>query len=186
MHPTGVAYAAWVLASAPSKVPFYVAGGLLAGWAVVLAAIGLSRPDFPESRGRARLVMLASATLVAATMTAAIVTAGTETAEAPARATPGAGAASTLQLAADPTGKLAYDKKSATVTAGRISIDFTNRSPVPHNVTIAKGGNVVFGTRTIQGKTATAAGNLTAGTYVFYCSVDAHRQGGMQGTLTVR
>jgi plastocyanin len=185
MHPLGVA-SAWVLASAPSKVPFYVAAGLLAGWAVVLSALGLSHADFPGSTGRARLVMMTSVALVAATMTTAVVTAGTETAEAPARATPGAGAASTLQVAADPSGQLAYDKKSLTATAGRITIDFANRSPVPHNVTIAKGGKVVFDTKTIKGATAKAAGTLTAGKYVFYCSVDAHRQAGMQGTLIVR
>ena len=78
MHPTGVASAAWVFASAPSKVPFYVAGGLLAGWAVLLSATGLRHPDFPESAGRARLVMLTSALLVAATATAAVLTAGEE------------------------------------------------------------------------------------------------------------
>jgi plastocyanin len=186
MHPPGVASAAWVLASAPSKVPFYVAAGLLAGWAVVLAALGLSHADFPGSTGRARVVMLTSVVLVAATMTAAVATAGKESAEAPARATPSTGAASTVQLAADPTGQLAYDKKSLTATAGRITIDFTNRSPVPHNVTIAKGTKVVVGTKTINGTTTKVAGTLTAGKYVFYCSVDAHRQAGMQGTLIVR
>jgi len=31
MHPYGVATAAWVFASTPSKTPFYVAGGVLAG-----------------------------------------------------------------------------------------------------------------------------------------------------------
>jgi hypothetical protein len=50
MHPTGVATAAWVFASEPSKTPFYLAGGLLAGWAVLLGAFGFTHPDF-----RARL-----------------------------------------------------------------------------------------------------------------------------------
>ena len=39
-------------ASEPSKVPFYIAGGALAAWAVVLAAIGLDRPEFPRQRYR--------------------------------------------------------------------------------------------------------------------------------------
>jgi hypothetical protein len=37
---------------------------------------GLAHPDFPESAGRARLVMLTTAALVAATLTAAVLTAG--------------------------------------------------------------------------------------------------------------
>jgi hypothetical protein len=78
MHPTGVASAAWVFAAAPSKVPFYLAGGLLAGWAVLLGATGLRYPEFPGSAGRARLVMLTTGLLVAATLTAAVVTAGKE------------------------------------------------------------------------------------------------------------
>jgi hypothetical protein len=46
MHPTDVASAAWVFASAPSKIRFYVAGGLLACWAVIVAATGIAHPDF--------------------------------------------------------------------------------------------------------------------------------------------
>jgi plastocyanin len=181
MHPTGVASAAWVFASAPSKVPFYVAGGLLAGWAVLLGVIGLSRPEFPGSAWRARIVMGISAVLVAATATAAVVTAGTET-----ETETEAAAAGALQLAADPGGKLVFDRKTASAKAGRVTIRLVNRSPVPHNVTIAKGSRVLAKTKTIQRATASVAANLAPGDYVFFCSVDEHRQAGMQGKLTVR
>ena len=80
MHPTGVATAAWVFASAHSKTPFYLAGGLLAGWAVVLGAFGVMHPDFPGSTAASRLVMLISAVLVAGAVTTAVTTAGEESA----------------------------------------------------------------------------------------------------------
>jgi plastocyanin len=188
MHPTGVASAAWVFASAPSKVPFYLAGGLLAGWAVLLSATGLTHPDFPGSAGRARLVMSVSGLLVAATIATAVLTAGTEVGAEGGPSGPAGTAASSsaLQLTADPTGQLAYDKKRAAVTAGKVAIRFVNRSTLPHNVTIANGAKVVAQTTTIQGATTTATANLPPGDYVFFCSVDAHRQAGMQGTLTVK
>jgi hypothetical protein len=44
-------------AAEPSKVPFYFAGGALAAWAVVLAGLGLTRPNFPYSERGARAVM---------------------------------------------------------------------------------------------------------------------------------
>jgi plastocyanin len=187
MHPTGVASAAWVFAAAPSKVPFYLAGGLLAGWAVLLGATGLRYPEFPGSAGRARLVMLTTALLVAATLTAAVLTAGKE-GEAERGPSGPAGTvapSSALQLTADPAGQLAYDKKHTAVKAGELAIQFVNKSTVPHNVTIAKGAKVMASTKTIQGATTTATADLPPGDYVFFCSVDAHRQAGMQGTLTV-
>jgi plastocyanin len=188
MHPTGVASAAWVFAAAPSKVPFYLAGGLLAGWAVLLGATGLRYPEFPGSAGRARLVMLTTGLLVAATVTTAVVTAGKE-GEAEGSHSGPAGAvapSSSLRLTADPTGQLAYDKTHAAVKAGKVAIGFVNKSSVAHNVTIAKAARVVASTKTIQGATTTATANLSPGDYVFFCSVDAHRQAGMHGTLTVR
>jgi plastocyanin len=188
MYPTGVASAAWLFASAPSKVPFYLVGGLLVGWAVLLAATGLTHPDFPGSAGRARLVMLTTALLVAATLTAAVVTAGREGKPegGPSRPAGTAAPSSALELAADPMGQLAYDKKQAAVKAGKLAIRFVNKSPVPHNVTIANGAKVVATTKTIRGARATGTANLSPGDYVFFCSVDAHRQAGMRGTLTVR
>jgi plastocyanin len=189
MHPTGVASAAWVFASAPSTVPFYVAGGLLAGWAVLLAAFGVTHPDFPGSEGRARLVMLTTAVLVATTLTAAVLTAGEEEGTAAGEAgrpAPPGPAARTIELRADPSGAPAYDKKQVVVRAGSVAMRFVNPSPAPHDVTIARGAKVVAKTRTVTDGTVTAGTRLTAGEYVFYCSVDAHRAAGMQGALTVR
>ena len=61
-------------AEEPSKTAFYVAGGLLATWAVVLAVIGLSRPEFPGSDGTARGVIAISVVLVIAAAAATVAT----------------------------------------------------------------------------------------------------------------
>ena len=187
MHPIG-GIAAWVFASAPSKTPFYVAGGVLAAWAVVLGAFGFTHPDFPRSVGTSRLVMLTSAVLVGAALVTAVSTAGeagtTEGAGGP--PTGSAGPTAALNLSADPNGKLAFDKKQATVRSGRLPIRLVNNSSLPHNLTVAKGAKVLAQTKTISGGSATTTANLTPGEYVYYCSVDAHRAAGMQGTLTVK
>ena len=61
-------------ADEPSKVPFYIAGLALAGWAVVLAAIGLTRPSFPFNERGQRGVIAISVVLVAGAVAMAIVT----------------------------------------------------------------------------------------------------------------
>jgi hypothetical protein len=61
-------------AGEPSKVPFYIAGGALALYAVVLAGIGLTRPEFPYSERGARGVMALSFVIVVIAIAMAIVT----------------------------------------------------------------------------------------------------------------
>lgn len=172
-----------MLAAAPSKVPFYVAGGVLAAWAVLLALRGITSSGFPGSRGGSRLVILASALFVAATMTTAVLTAGEEE-ESEASAAPAA-TGRALKLSADPGGALSYDKKSAAVFSGRVEIDFDNPAPIEHNVTIAKGSEELGATDTVTHTRTRTTVQLEPGDYVFYCSVTGHRQGGMEGTLTV-
>ena len=59
-----------------SKTLFYIAGGLLAVFAVLLSALGLSRiGSFPASQGQARGVIGLAGVLVLAAMAAAIITA---------------------------------------------------------------------------------------------------------------
>ena len=96
------------------------------------------------------------------------------------------GAVHTVDIAADPTGLLKYTQTSLSATAGKVTIGFTNQSPVPHNVVLINSGNKILGQTPVfssGGKSFTVT--LTAGTYTYYCSVPGHRQAGMQGTLTV-
>ena len=97
------------------------------------------------------------------------------------------GGGQTLKLAADPSGKLAFDKKTLSAKAGQVTIDFTNASSLPHNVTVASSsGAIVNETPTFQGGSKKVTMTLKRGTYKFYCSVPGHRQAGMEGTLTVQ
>jgi plastocyanin len=175
-----------MLAAAPSKVPFYVAGGLLAVWAVLLAAWGISHADFPGSAGRARLVMLTSFLLVAAAITTAVLTGGKQAEEHAAEAGPAPPATGrTLALAADPGGALRFDKRPAAVLAGRVTVRLTNDSTVEHNVTIAQGSKTLGATKTITDSRDALALELAPGEYVFFCSVVGHRESGMEGALKV-
>jgi plastocyanin len=177
-----------MLAAAPSKVPFYIAGGALACWAVLLAFWGIRHHGFPGSARGGRLVMLMSAVLVVCTMTAAVLTGGEGEEAAAGESGGGEGAPAatsrTLALAADPSGALAYDKKSAAVLAGQVTIDFTNDSAVPHNVTIVEGSREIGAGKTISDAKDSLKVQLPAGEYTFFCSVPGHRQAGMEGTLT--
>jgi plastocyanin len=90
-----------------------------------------------------------------------------------------------LQLAADPGGGLSFDKTSLETEEGDISIVLTNESDTPHNVSIEGNGVDVEGETFQGGGTRTTTADLEPGDYVFYCSVPGHREGGMEGTLTV-
>jgi hypothetical protein len=57
---------------------FYIAGGALAAWALIVSAIGVMRPDFPRSRGATRLVGLISVVLVVSAIGLAIYLSATE------------------------------------------------------------------------------------------------------------
>lgn len=90
-----------------------------------------------------------------------------------------------LSIAADPGGQLSYVTKTATATAGPVTIEMPNKSGTQHDLTI-EGNGVKFATPVISNGVAKGTGTLKPGKYVFYCSVPGHRQAGMQGTLTVK
>jgi plastocyanin len=226
-----------ILGAEKSKVPYYIAGGLLVAWALIVSlGLGLRRPDFPGNLAGQRAVMAITAVLVLATVTTAVITSGTPAkaggagasahqspgvAEAPGAPAPPASsattappkpspaapahpkastgtpapasspapapqaAASSLKLAADPAGQLSYDTKLLSAKAGTVTITMTNASPVEHNVTIVAGSTILGATPTFVGGSKVLTLKLKPGTYTFYCSVPAHRQAGMEGTLKV-
>jgi plastocyanin len=97
----------------------------------------------------------------------------------------GGGGGETLQLAADPSGALKFDKTSLEATAGNVTIDFTNDSSLPHDVKLEGPGVDGEGTDTITGSSTSVTLDLQPGEYTFYCSVDGHRAAGMEGKLVV-
>jgi plastocyanin len=64
-----------VLAAEKSKTAFYILGGVLVGWALILSlAIGMRRPRFPGNLQGQRIVMAISAALVLGTIATAVIT----------------------------------------------------------------------------------------------------------------
>jgi mono/diheme cytochrome c family protein len=91
-----------------------------------------------------------------------------------------------LELPADPTGLLAYITKQASAPAGQLEIDSKNASSTPHDIALEGNGVNKKGAVVQGGGTSKISVSLKAGTYTYYCSVPGHRQGGMEGKLTVK
>lgn len=95
------------------------------------------------------------------------------------------GPGGTVELAADPSA-IAFDTTALNSKPGKVTIDFTNPSPLEHNVAIEEDGKQLAISDTIaEGKTSVTA-DLAPGTYTFLCTIPGHAQAGMEGTLTVR
>jgi plastocyanin len=204
--------AALLIAAETSKTAFYVLAGVFAAWAIVLSALGLARDGFPgESGGRG--VMAVSALLALGAVAAAVATASTpehvgkaelkpirgeeaaqaglNATQAPTKEQVGGGASpATGTVKVTAAQGLAFTQKSLSTKAakgGKVTVDFDNPNPIPHNVQVEDaGGKHLGGTKTISSSKATATVDVKPGTYTFYCSVPGHRQAGMEGKLTVR
>jgi plastocyanin len=193
MH-AAMAHLAPVLAAEKSKVPFYIAGGVLVAWALLVSmGIGMRNSNFPSTPGAERAVMAVTAALVLVAISMAVVTSGGSTAKATAKSAtqegregPSGPGTSSLKEEADPEGQLRFTTKVLSAKAGTVTISFANASPVPHNLTLAQGTRVLGATPTFQGGAKTLTLKLAPGTYAFYCSVPGHRQAGMEGRLDVR
>ena len=128
-----------------------------------------------------------SSTATQSSSTAAASSATSSAASSTAAAGASSGGSGSVAIAANPSGQLAFTKKTLTAKAGTVKIAFTNGAPLSHNFTLQKGTNgaVIGATPTFQGGTKTLSVKLAPGTYTFFCSVPGHRMAGMQGTLTV-
>lgn len=92
----------------------------------------------------------------------------------------------TLDIPADPTGQTLYTFKNAEAPAGPLTVNSLNESSVDHDIALEGNGVNAKGEVVRDGGTSTFDVDLQAGEYTFFCSVDGHRQAGMQGTLTVK
>jgi plastocyanin len=99
----------------------------------------------------------------------------------------GGGGSQTLKLSADPSGQFKFDTSSLSAKSGKATFDFSNSSPLAHNLTIQdKSGRSLGSTPTFMGGSKSFTLTLQPGTYKFLCTVPGHAAGGMEGTLTVK
>jgi plastocyanin len=84
------------------------------------------------------------------------------------------------------SGGLAYQFGSAEATAGQLTIDSVNDSSVDHNIALEGDGVNEEGDVVKDGGTSTVEATVKPGEYTFFCSVPGHREGGMEGKLTVK
>ena len=96
------------------------------------------------------------------------------------------GPGATLHLHADPSGKLRFNVKSLTASAGSVKLVMHNPSQLSHSIAIQGAGVNAAGPVVGPGGTSTVSATLKPGKYTFYCTVPGHRQAGMVGTLTVK
>ena len=131
---------------------------------------------------------LTTVAVVAAAVLAGCGGGGNENAATPtptATPAPSSGGA-TLKFSAPADGSLKFDQGDVTATAGKVTVEFSNPSPVPHAVEI-EGNGVQKETETVTGADAPPVTvDLKPGTYTYYCPVDGHEAAGMKGTLTVK
>jgi plastocyanin len=172
---------------------FHVLGGIFALWAVTVALLGVRREGFPRTARSATLVGAISVTLALGAVGSAVGVGIHEenkkdkekkAEEKAAKPAPPAAAGNKLALSADPSA-LKFDKTSLAAKAGTVTIDMKNPAPIQHDVSIEGQGVDKQGKKVTKDGTSTVTADLKPGTYTLYCSVDAHRQAGMKGTLRV-
>ncbi len=92
-----------------------------------------------------------------------------------------------VQVAADPSGALRWDRASYEATAGDITFVVKNKSPVAHQFSL-EGNGVTYKSPNIGTNTTkmyTVKG-LPVGEYQIVCNYPGHKAAGMVAKLTVR
>jgi plastocyanin len=192
------------------QTAFFAIGIALVVVALIVSVVGLRYERFPGSRLALAVGAGVLVVMVAATTTSAVINAreeqkehnaeaaaeeeqteteATEAGESPKEleqegaAEAGAG---NLELSAPEDGTLAYDTDTLEGGAGEVTINFDNPAAIEHDVTIEQDGEEIAQSDLVSEGATEVSADLEPGEYVFYCSVPGHREGGMEGTLTVR
>ncbi|MGH2962210.1 MAG: plastocyanin/azurin family copper-binding protein [Solirubrobacterales bacterium] len=192
------------------ETTFYVLGVALVAIALVLSVVGLRSEGFPGTRlalaaGAGLMVLIVAGTTASAVILAReeqrhrneeaaheeqeTETEAEEAGESPQeleeQGAAEAGAAN-LELSAPEDGTLAFDTDELEAEAGEVTIGFDNPATIEHDVAIEGDGDEIAKSDLVSEGPTEVSADLEPGEYAFYCSVPGHREGGMEGTLTVR
>ena len=190
---------------------FFYFGGALVAAALVLSYVGIrGKASFPPSRPVLGGVTAVFAVIVIGTAAYAVANAREEQehrdqeiaeeeaaaaeeeagaeggAGEPAGEAPAGGEASLLDVTSPEDGGLSFEPDGLEASAGTITLAYDNPSQVQHSIAIEnEAGETLAESETVIGETTEASAELAPGEFVFYCTVPGHREGGMEGVLTV-
>jgi plastocyanin len=162
-----------VLAAEKSKVPFYIAGGLLVLWALTLSlGLGLRKPDFPGSlRGQRIVGAITAVFVIGAASTAVITSGGSDTASAAAQSTttaaseaPASGSAATEAPASSkPAPATSTATKSPTATTGTPAPASSPAASATTKLKLAANpaGQLAYDTKQLSAKAGTVTIEMT-------------------------
>jgi plastocyanin len=178
---------------------FYVLGGVLVALALVISFIGVRGKDkFPPSKAAMAGGLLVVGAVVVATAGYAVALAreekehreheqaaeeGHAEEEVAGKKAP---AGEELAVSSPEDGSLSFDPPELKAATGEITLAYENPSLITHNIylqdeedtVIAESDDVAEGTVEIQA-------TLVPGEYIYFCNIPGHRDGGMEGVLTV-
>lgn len=179
---------------------FYVIGIVLVIAAVVLSFLGIrGSASFPPSRAMLVGVIAVFAAIVGVTMAFAVdlskeeqehrenELAKEEQAAEPPGGVPASTGATALDVTSPEDGGLSFEPDGLEAKPGDLTMTYTNPSAVPHSLALATANGNLLGETSVfaDGEESVELNNLAPGKYVFYCTVPGHREGGMEGDLTV-
>jgi uncharacterized cupredoxin-like copper-binding protein len=172
---------------------YFVLGSITVAWALLLAALGLMRENFPPSGSGLRAIVGITIVLVVGTIAALMATTEKEhpreeAAEHAAHANEaanvenGAGGATVRAVETE----FAIDLPGGDeVEAGPVTLDVVNEGTTAHDLAV-EGDGVDDKTKLLEGgQRAKLAVSLKPGTYKLYCTVPGHEQQGMKADLAV-
>ena len=128
---------------------------------------------------------------VAAYVAQAVAVSGEDTGRSPPSApprprAPPKAAGGTLDIPVAAAG-LAYKFADATATRAQVTIKSENPQPTQHDIAIEGNGVNAKGEIVDERRRRRSShADLKPGDYTFFCSVPGHREGGMEGKLTVK
>jgi uncharacterized cupredoxin-like copper-binding protein len=184
---------------------YFVFGGVLVAWALIMTALGLTRDDFPRDRSAGRgLIALSGALTLAVLVTLLAVTekehpreeAKAKAAEQKAEAGREAGREGGAEPTGGRGGVRTVDVREneytielpagATLAAAKTKFEVTNAGKIQHDLAVRGPGAEEKTPLIDAGKRATLEAVLKPGRYELICTVPGHEQLGMRTQVTVK
>ena len=168
MHTLGMLALAPVIAAEKSKVPFYVAGGALVLWALVVSLVlGMRNAEFPGNLGGQRLVSAITAVLVLAAAATAVITSGgegkSEASAASSSSQPAAPAPETTTTATSTAATSTTAAPAAPAKKGKAKKKAAPPAAKPTTLTLEanSGGQLSYNTKALTAKAGAVTISLT-------------------------